>query len=272
MASGTTVTRQEDLGALVTVHGRVARVVRLVGDLLEVTLTGFPDYPALGGDEFVYTMVSAEPAGIRPDYGIDDVRRQDPGDPVRGAYYTIRRSRPDRGEIDLWVVAHGHPGSVGAWMAAARPGDPVALWGPRCGFVAPDDMRHLLLVADETGLAAVAALVEQLPVDQCATAVLECASPAHRPPMPAHPGLTIHWVDRGAAAPGRHDLLLQATKRVAAPDRVAVERGAVGVAFDAVFGAGESRRITRVRRYVRDVLGIPAERTLATGYWRTAPT
>jgi NADPH-dependent ferric siderophore reductase len=241
--------------ALPTVHGRVVSVGRLTSNLLEVTLGGFADRPLQGGDEYVYVMVSHEPGGISTDYEMDDYRNQADDDLVRGAYYTIRRSRPAIGEIDLWVVEHNHPGSVAAWMTQATPGDPIALWGPRCGFRVPDDAQHLLLVADETGYAAVAAVLDALPVDRRATAVLECIDVDHRPTMPGHSGLEVIWVDRGDDAPGLRNRLLEAVTSLT-------------VVPDAAFGAGESRQISAVRRHIRHTLGVPAARVLMTGYWR----
>ena len=242
--------------SLRTVHGRVAGVERVVPGLLQVTLAGFDDYPLQGGDEFVYTMISHADGGIPPSYDMSDYRDQADDDPVRGAYYTVRRARPDVGEIDLWVVEHDHPGSVAGWMMAATPGQPLALWGPRRGFRPPEDAQHVLFVADETGFAAVAALVEALPGDRRATAVLECRGAAHRPPMPHHPGLEIVWVDRGDEAPGVTNHVLDAVRAV------------VTTAPDAAFGAAESRQISAVRRHLRHTFGVPAARMSMTGYWR----
>lgn len=243
------------LPALQTVHGRVAAVRQLAPNLLEVTVSGFDDVVLSGGDEFVYALVSTELGGIRPGYEMATHLARVAGDPVRGAYYTVRRSRPAVGEIDLWVVAHGHPGSVGAWMASASPGDPLALWGPRRGFVVPDDAQHLLLVADETGFAAVAALLEVIGRDRRVTAVLECPDADHRPPMPPHPGARLVWVDRGEGAPGVHNRLLPAVSSNA-------------IAVDAVFGAAESRHIAAIRSLAGHVLGIASASTSMTGYWR----
>lgn len=237
-----------------TVHGRVAAVRQLTDDLLEVTLAGFDGYPLTGGDEFVYTMVSSADGGIPSSATLHDVLEQAPDGPMRGAYYTVRRSRPAAGELDLWVVDHGHPGSVGAWMARAEVGAPVALWGPRCGFRPHPDTRHLLLVADASGFAAVAALIDALPADRRATAVLAGYGSADRPPMPDHPGVRFVWTSAGDG-----DRLLRTVATHVGADRP-----------DAAFGAAESRQVTRVRRFVRDVVGVPAERVSMTGYWRRA--
>lgn len=253
----------EETARLTTTHGRVGSVRPMTPHLLEVTLTGFDGYPLSGGDEFVYVLVSPDVAGIPPTYDMATYMERHPDDPVRGAYYTVRRARPEVGEIDLWVVVHGDPGhdgppTVSDWMVRATPGTPLALWGPRDGYRPPDDVRHLLLVADETGLAAVAALIDRLPTDRRATAVLETAGPDERPPLPDHPGLRTVWVDRGSDRPGVVNHLVGAVEQaIDGDDRP-----------DAAFGAAESRQITSVRRLVRRGWGVPAARVLMTGYWR----
>jgi NADPH-dependent ferric siderophore reductase len=242
--------------SLRTVHGFVRRVQRLTPSLLEVTVAGVDDYPLAGGDEFVYVMVSPEPGGISPSYTMDDYREQVAGDQVHGAYYTVRRSRPDAGEVDLWVVEHDHPGSVAAWMRSVRLGAPIALWGPRRGFEIPARADDLLLVADETGLAAVAALVEVAAPGLPLVAVLETAGPEHRPQMPAHQQLRTVWVDRGDDAPGRVNRLLEAV------------RAEVAVAPGAAFGAAESRQVSAIRRHLRTSMAMTADVVSMTGYWR----
>ncbi len=249
----------ETTAALRTVHGTIRDVRRLTPSMFEVTVAGLHDWPPGRGDEFVYVMVSPEPGGISPSYTMADFRNQTAGDPVHGAYYTVRRSRPHVGEIDLWVVEHDHPGSVAEWMRDARPGTPIALWGPRRGFELPKTVDDALLIADESGLAAIAALIEVALPEQQIVAVLESADAAHRPPMPAHPNLRTVWVHRGTDAPGQVNHLLELV-------RVEVDKASVPPS--AAFGAAESRQISAIRRYLRSEVGMPAAVVSMTGYWR----
>ncbi|MFN8023749.1 MAG: siderophore-interacting protein [Acidimicrobiales bacterium] len=252
MTTAPTGTDPDPVRALPTVHGRVGSSRRVSDALVELTVV-LPDdditHRLEGGDEFVYVLV-ANGDGIDPAYTMSRFMERRADDPVIGAYYTVRRSRP--GEIDLWAVDHGH-GGVGDWIARARPGDRLALWGPRRGFVTPADARRVVLVADETGLAAVCALVEVLPAHVHATAVL-AAGPTGRPPLPAHDGLEVVWTDRGDDAPGGGDGLVAAI-------------AGLHDTPDAAFGAAESRRITAVRRHLQR-RGVRADRMLMTGYWR----
>ena len=80
-----------------------------------------------------------------------------------GAYYTVRRWDPERQRLHLQFVLHDDPGPAATWAARAEVGDPVALWGPRTAFDPPPGTDRYVLCADETGLPAVAAILEWLP-------------------------------------------------------------------------------------------------------------
>ena len=51
----------------------------------------------------------------------------------------------------------------------------MVLWGPRAGCRPPPGTEHLLLGADETGLPAVAVILEQLPDAMAAQVIAEVA-------------------------------------------------------------------------------------------------
>jgi NADPH-dependent ferric siderophore reductase len=190
---------------------------------------------------------------------------------VVGAYYTVRRWRPEVQEIDLWMVLHhegGEPddvddprvGAAARWAAAAAPGDAVGLWGPRTAFEPPADTDSYLLVADETGLAAVAALLEQWGAGPTpppsTTVVVEVADAEHRVALPMAAWADVRWLHRDGADPGTGTRLLDAVR--------SVELGPRTYAV----GAAESRQVTAIRRHLRDERGLPAERVSMTGYWR----
>ncbi|MEM7091766.1 MAG: siderophore-interacting protein [Actinomycetota bacterium] len=266
--------------SLVTWVGEVRATRTVAKNLLEVTIGGLDGMPEVGGDEFSYVLIPRPgddeplPAGV-PFSALQELpeHRQ-----PHGAYYTTRRRRPEHGELDLWVYLHGVDGLEGAedvddpeaagapmgeeasagsptvaqWAATAAPGDQLALWGPRRGYHPPENTQRHVLVCDETGLAAAAALIDQY---QSAEVVLvaKVAGPNRRPPMPEHPALTEHWYgpdDQG------HDL-------VAAVRSLGLVPGATSA-----FGAAESREISAVRRLLRNELGFAATDVHMTGYWR----
>ena len=120
-----------------------------------------------------------------------------------GAYYTVRAWRPEVAELDMLFVLHGE-GHASGWAARARRGDPVALWGPRTGYHPPADTDWLLLVADETGLPAVAVILEQLPAGMPARVLAEVADEHEHQDLPVRQGVEVTWLHRDGAR-GRHD-------------------------------------------------------------------
>lgn len=224
-----------------TFHTRVVSTRCLTPTMREVTFQGGLDqFSAASPDQFLL---------VTP--GTPDAKAG------RRAYYTVRRWRPDLGELDLWFVLHPHPGSVSEWAAQATPGDPVTLWGPRSSFAPPADTRSLLLVADETGIPGVCAILEQRTGDLPATVVLETTDHRHTVDLPIAAHDRLRWVFRGEGAPGTTGRLLS-------------EITALSVDPDGLyaFGAAETREIAAVRRHLKATVGMPRERIQMTGYWR----
>jgi NADPH-dependent ferric siderophore reductase len=174
-----------------------------------------------------------------------------------GAYYTVRRWRPERHELDVLCVLHGDAGPASAWAGRARPGDPVALWGPRTAYAPPPGTDSFLLVADETGLPAVAAILESLPPRTPAQVVAEVDNIDERQDLPGSPSVGVTWVYRGGAPAGTTTALADAVRALAWPG---------GTPY--VWGGGESRAMTAVRRYVRGEVGLPREQVSLVAYWR----
>src|SRR4051812_30537853 len=108
--------------------------------------------------------------------------------------YTVRGFDAAAGELHVDVVLHGDHGHAARWAAAAAPGDTVGFAGPRVHWTTDPDADWSLLVADETGLPAVAAIAETLPADRPAIAVLEVAGAAEERPIA--PGVEVHWIHR----------------------------------------------------------------------------
>ncbi|QYG95118.1 SIP domain-containing protein [Iamia sp. SCSIO 61187] len=216
-----------------------------------------------GPDAFVYVLLP--PPGrteltVDQSFSWEAVPDMAEADRPVGAYYTVRRWRPEAGELDVLFVLHGDTGPASAWAARAQVGDPVALWGPRTSWDPPADTDHYVLVADETGLPAVAGVLDLLPPEASIQVVAEVASPAERQDLPDHPGATVTWLSRGGAEAGT------ATHLLVDAVRSLEWRGD----HPYVFGGGESRALTEVRRHVRDERGCPREAVSLVAYWRHA--
>jgi NADPH-dependent ferric siderophore reductase len=265
LGEDSTPVADEDPTAIRTFVSSVVAVRDIHPHLREITFGGgLDDFVPNGPDAFVYVLLP--PVG-QTELTVDETFSWErdffavpEADRPAGAYYTVRRWHPDTGQLDALFVLHGDEGNASAWALRAQVGDPVALWGPRTSWAPPADTDHYLLVADETGLPAVAGVLELLPPEASIQVVAEVGSLDERQELPDHPGATVSWLTRdGAAAGTATDLLVDGVR--------ALEWTG---AHPYVFGGGESRAMTRVRRYVRDERGCPREAVSLVAYWRHA--
>jgi NADPH-dependent ferric siderophore reductase len=241
----TTVSAVED------VHRHLRRITFAGGDLATFT-------PG-GPDTFLYVLLpppGRDTLTIDQSFTWEQYGQMAPAEQPVGAYYTVRAWRPALAELDMLFVLHGD-GNASGWAARAEPGDPVALWGPRTGYHPPPDTDWLLLAADETGLPAVAAILEQLPEGMPARVLAEVADASEHQELPDRPGVEVAWLHRDGTAAGTTSLLPDAARAVAWP---------AGKPY--VWGGGESRTMTAIRRYVRDERGLDRASVSLVGYWR----
>ena len=96
--------------------------------------------------------------------------------------YTVRAIRPKPAEVDVDFFLHGDIGYASAWAERARPGDPVGFAGPRLHWKGLNGYDWSLLVADETGLPALLAILETLPAGHRSIAI--ASPPPHTRPRP----------------------------------------------------------------------------------------
>ncbi len=238
--------------AVADVHPHLRMVTFGGGDLAT--------FEPAGPDTFLYLLL---PPPGRDELGIDQsftwvAHAQMPVEeqPV-GAYYTLRHWRPETAELDVLMVLHEDAGHASSWATRAQPGDRVALWGPRTAYHPPAGTDHLVLVADETGLPAIAVILEQMPAGTTAQVVAEVDTESERQELLSSPDIEVTWVYRDGAAAGTATLLLDAV-RALPPFR--------GTPY--VWGGGESRTMTTVRRHVRDERGLERDAVSLVAYWR----
>ncbi len=238
----------------------VAAVERIDPHMVEITIAGrFDGFAPLAPDQFVYVL--APPRGrhqltIDESFRWEAVERMPPAERPIGAYYTVRRWRPEAREIDLWVVLHGADGDGAWWAQHARPGDPVALWGPREVYARPADCTELVLLGDETALPAIAAILESLPAGDRVRALIELPREHDAFPLESLAELELTWLPRNGAPAGTPDRLLDAVDKLElAPSTY-------------VWGAGELHVVGALRKQLRGRHALPRERVSLTGYWR----
>lgn len=248
----------------------------------------FPDAsgqpPSLpGGSEWYQAYRSVEPAR-RP--------------PMRT--YTIRALRAEQEEVDVEFVLHGENGPASAWATHARIGDRLQLAAPNRQYgddpggyewKPPAGVRHILLIADETALPAVAGILEELAGEAeppVVEAFLEVPGEADLLDLPAIPGARLHWLPRHQA--GIHsrngERMIEAARQARLPERE-VAGGAAQELEDIdideeilwelaspesgsfyAWVAGESAAVMAIRRYLVQERGIDKRHLTLMGYWR----
>ncbi|MGI6879416.1 siderophore-interacting protein [Microbacterium sp. gxy059] len=169
--------------------------------------------------------------------------------------YTVRDARSDPPEIDVDFVVHGDAGVAGPWAARAQPGDRVALIDQGCGWTDPVAGR-VLLVADESGLPAVAGILRDLPRTARGRALIELFDARDEQPTGAPDGVEVTWLVRGEGeAPG--SLALPALRELGEVDPATV-----------AFCVGEQALATGARRHLVREAGLPKGQVTFSGYWR----
>jgi NADPH-dependent ferric siderophore reductase len=253
-------THLTEVVAVADVHPHLRQITFGGGDLATT-------FQPLVPDCFFYVLL---PPPGRTELGIDQSFTWEahalmaPEDQPVGAYYTLRRWRPETHELDVLMVIHGEDDQVGhasSWAARAQVGDKVALWGPRTAFHPPEGTDRLLLVADDTGLPAVATILEWMPEGMTATVLAEVGNAEEHQELPERDGVEVIWLHRDGAPAGTTSLLADAARALPPFE---------GTPY--VWGGGETKAMTAVRRHVRDERGLSREAVALIAYWRHTTT
>lgn len=233
---------------------------QLTPGMVRLTLggQGLAHLPSTGiGDEYVRLFFPNYETGRIHLPHIDENGRwsyPDGQKAVRYSTYTIRDYRPAPVEIDIDFVVH-EGGRASDWARQCYPGNEVTINTPRALYAPPSDTAWQLLVADATGLPALARLLEQTPGHVQTRAFIEVADPSHELEMPYHPYASVTWLhgSGNGVAPSRVEEVVRAMPLPATPGYIWV--------------AGEQRVVRNLRRYIRHDLRLPSERYELVGYW-----
>ncbi|GAA4892690.1 NADPH-dependent ferric siderophore reductase [Stackebrandtia albiflava] len=171
--------------------------------------------------------------------------------------YTVRAARPELREIDVDFVVHGDEGPASRWAQTVRPGDRLGIIDQGAMFVPRDDADWFLLVADETGLPAVAGVLDSIGQDRVVTAFVEVPVDADRQPVtvPARGG--VEWFTRDGRSVVESEQLQKAVASADFPD-----------GDPQILVVGESSMVRAVRRHLVNERGIAKDRITFCGFWR----
>ncbi|MGH8793532.1 MAG: siderophore-interacting protein [Stackebrandtia sp.] len=203
-----------------------------------------PHLPDLGGSAGLREAWLAAPEPIRP--------------VIRN--YTVRRHRPHDGEIDVDFVVHGDEGPASAWVQRAEPGDVVGLYDQGAMFAPRVEADWFLLVCDETGLPAVAGVMDGLEGDRRPVAAfVDVPSPADQQELPFGREWSTQWSHPDVGVPDDARLL------------EAVREAKFRAGTPQAFVVGESSMVRAVRRHLVDERGFAKDQITFCGYWRRDP-
>jgi NADPH-dependent ferric siderophore reductase len=170
--------------------------------------------------------------------------------------YTPRNYDPQSNELTIDFVIHGD-GPASTWAERAKPGEHIAIGGPRGSFVTADDFDHYVLIGDETALPAIGRRLDEAHAGTRMTVLAEIPKKADRQPLESQADFHVTWLERDGVAATESRLLEQALEELSLP---------AGDTFYWI--AAESRRARSMRQYLADKRGVPKDWIRATGYWQ----
>jgi len=208
------------------------------------------DFPSASFDDHVKLMLPATPGAP-----IEAPEMTPSGPRFAGPAPILRDFTPrafDRGARRLTLEFALHAGGAAAqWARGARPGDRVAIGGPRGSMVIPLGYAWHVLVGDESALPAIARRLEELPAGSRVDVFVETVDEADRRALASAADVRVVWLR-------------------AAEDALAAEirsfQQPAGEGF--VWAAGEAASMRRVRAALRDVHGMTSSHSRVSAYWK----
>ncbi|MDX1892199.1 siderophore-interacting protein [Mycolicibacterium sp. 050158] len=210
---------------------RMRRVVLDVPELAQLALPGV-------GDEAVGIYFPVDGAG-------------DPD----GRNYTIRHRGPGVNQLTCDFVLHRR-GVASDWVRTATAGDRLTLDHARSWYQPESSTAWQLLIADLSGLPALARILEELPDGMAAEVIVEVADAADLEYLPNRPDVPI--VTTVGTGNGR------------APSRLTelVRNRTLPAGRGYCWFAGEAQATREVRKYLRGEQGWATSQYDIVGYWR----
>ncbi len=260
------VKRRRATHKMKTIFAEVSAVQRVTRNVARITFRG----PELEGfvtdfaDQFatlLFPVNGQERPTIAPGFTWEEWQAMPDEIRPEARNYTIRRYRPECQEIDIDFVLHGGIGFGTRWAAAAKPGDQVALWGPRVGYNPLPNADWRLLIGDETGLPAIGAILESLPPGTRAQVIVEVESSVDEQSLTSAADFEITWLHREAVESGRPSRLINAVKALPPFEETVY-----------AWGGGEMDLMTSYGKYLRRDRSLKTSAISAIGYWRREGT
>ena len=146
-----------------------------------------------------------------------------------GRDFTPRRHDPANDTLEIDFAIHD-AGPATRWAAQAKPGDTLALGGPRGSFIIPTTYDWHLLIGDETALPAISRRLAELPAGTRAVVVVEVDGPDDATALPTAANATVTWAHRNGVAAGDSDVLAKTLAKLEIARRRLLRLGRLRVA------------------------------------------
>jgi NADPH-dependent ferric siderophore reductase len=232
----------------------------LSAHLVTVTLGGLTNYPSTGvPDEYVRVLIPPAGAPLTLPQIDENWAISYPEGAVEPDFrvYTISDHRVVDGETRLDLDIALHDEGVGSdWARSCRPGDQVGLVEPHGLYAAPAGVAWQLLVADITGLPALARILRGLSPDQKAVVHVVLTDPGDEIALPSAADVDLTW----QIVAKDTDICEALAEAVTSRELPASDRY--------VWLAGEARSSRAVRRHLRRELKWPQSDFYTCGYWQ----
>lgn len=219
----------------------VLEVEDLTPRMRRITLTGpdLRDFQSVGADDHVKILLP------------------DPANPGTLAMrdYTPRAFDAAAERLTIDFALHD-AGLATAWAREAKPGDRLAVAGPRGSALVSDDFDHYLLIGDETALPAIGRRLEGLRAQVPVTTIIVVEDEAEVQAIATRARWTPIWLYRQGRAGDDAERLLAALEAWQAP---------AGDGF--AFVAAEAAVARRLKDYLIVVRHHPKAWLKAAGYW-----
>ena len=175
---------------------------------------------------------------------------------------TTRRAAtmPRRSELVIDFALHD-AGPATDWATQAKPGQQLAVGGPRGSFVVPDDFDWYLFIGDETALPAIGRRLEELRAGARAIVVAAVTGPEEEQTFDSRADVETVWVHRPLSRAEDPAPLLDAVRALTLPQdrrRLRLGRGRIADReapappsdrrARARQGLGQGRRLLEARR------------------------
>lgn len=238
----------------------VARVEKLSRSMIRIVLTGpeLEGFVSLGFDDHVKMFFPA-PGEIEPSLpviGPNGIEFPEGAPRPLARDYTPRSFNAEKGELAIDFAIH-HDGPASNWAKSARAGDKAWVAGPRGSFTVPFTYDWHLLIADDTGIPALARRLEEMPEGTRVVALIEVETDADQQTLTTKADASIVWITQQSTNGTDHSALTTALRQIDLPK---------GDFFSWV--ACESQTAKEIRTILVGEFGANPKWTRVSGYWR----